>query len=73
LKSDVKGQLGDLHIVHIEDDEVEFAYHPPPTGHRKELKIKFDPPLQDAWGARPRLMRWRDDAYKKWGVVSAGR
>jgi hypothetical protein len=69
-RSDVKGHLGDLHILQITDDDIEFAYHPPPTEERKTLTIKFEPPLINAWGALPRLKTWRDSAYKKWDVVS---
>jgi len=54
----------------MDTEKVEVAYHPPPTGERKEVVIPIQPPLEGSWQARHRLKFWKDQIFKKWDVVS---
>lgn len=66
-----KGKCGDLHIVNFDPEgrSVKLMLFPPGKKNSQQLDVPFDPPLGNIREARPRLLRMRDDAYKKYGVV----
>ncbi|KAI9632882.1 uncharacterized protein MKK02DRAFT_30608 [Dioszegia hungarica] len=69
-RTDFKGHPGDLYILPIPKtlDKIIIQAQPPRSRKPVEVEIKFDPPMEDLTDFRPRILAWRDEAFKHYKI-----
>lgn len=72
-RPDLKGELGWLHVGRLDDfgKYLQVQIHPPPTHEEKEVQIPLDPPITNPYDIRPRLYKFRAEAFNLYRIVSS--
>jgi len=72
-RTSIKGHLGYLFIASVDPNGkfVTVFYHPPPNHEQQKLDLEVDPPLKNPYALRPRLMQYRDEGMRRFGVPAA--